>query len=69
MNAGDVVGLAADLAFDTDLLCQPIRRYAQEDVQKLGLIADLLVSPSHFVARQADGLIWSLRRVLGFVIA
>lgn len=42
VNAGDVVGLAADLAFDTDLLCQPIRRYAQEDVQKLGLIAVFL---------------------------
>jgi ABC-2 type transport system ATP-binding protein len=36
---GEIAGLAADLAFDTGLLSHPIRRYAQEDVQKLGLIA------------------------------
>ena len=35
----DVAGLAADLAFDSDLLAHPIRRYAKDDVQKLGLIA------------------------------
>lgn len=39
---GDLNGLAADLAFDTELLSHPIRRYAQEDVQKLGLIAVFL---------------------------
>jgi ABC-2 type transport system ATP-binding protein len=38
----DMSGLAADLGFDTDLLGQPIRRYAQEDVQKLGLISVFL---------------------------
>jgi ABC-2 type transport system ATP-binding protein len=37
-----VAGLAADLAFDIDLLSHPIRRYAQDDVQKLGLIAIFL---------------------------
>ena len=35
----DIAGLAADLAFDLDLLGHPIRRYAKEDVQKLGLIS------------------------------
>ncbi|MEL6962959.1 MAG: ATP-binding cassette domain-containing protein [Pseudomonadota bacterium] len=39
---GDLAGLAADLAFDTKLLGHPIRRYTQEDVQKLGLIAVFL---------------------------
>lgn len=41
-DAGDVAGLAADLAFDTSLLGHPIRRYAQDDVQKLGLISVFL---------------------------
>lgn len=35
----DVAGLAGDLAFDPGLLSHPIRRYAKDDVQKLGLIA------------------------------
>lgn len=37
----DLAGLAADLEFDPGLLAHPIRRYAKEDVQKLGLIATL----------------------------
>ncbi len=37
----DLVGLAGDLEFDLSLLAHPIRRYAKEDVQKLGLIAVL----------------------------
>lgn len=40
----EVAGLAADLAFDLDLLGHPIRRYAKEDVQKLGLIAVFLAN-------------------------
>ncbi|MEZ5932849.1 MAG: ATP-binding cassette domain-containing protein [Alphaproteobacteria bacterium] len=35
----DIKSLAGDLAFDPALLAYPIRRYAKEDVQKLGLIA------------------------------
>jgi ABC-2 type transport system ATP-binding protein len=35
----DIVSLAADLAFDPALLAHPIRRYAKDEVQKLGLIA------------------------------
>lgn len=35
----DVVGLAADIGFDPALLTHPIRRYAKEEIQKLGLIA------------------------------
>ena len=35
----DIDGLAADLTFETGLLAHPIRRYAKDDVQKLGLMA------------------------------
>ncbi|NJO37640.1 MAG: ATP-binding cassette domain-containing protein [Rhizobiales bacterium] len=35
----DIAGLAGDLAFDPALLAHPIRRYAKDEVQKLGLIA------------------------------
>ena len=34
-----IAGLAGDLGFDPDLFALPIRRYAKDDVQKLGLIA------------------------------
>lgn len=37
----DLAGLAADLEFDPGLFTHPIRRYAKDDVQKLGLIATL----------------------------
>ena len=37
----DLPGLAGDLEFDPGLFAHPIRRYAKEDVQKLGLIAML----------------------------
>jgi len=34
----DMAGLASDLTFDHNLLDHPIRRYAKDDVQKLGLM-------------------------------
>lgn len=37
--APDIAGLATDLEFDSGLLAHPIRRYAKDDVQKLGLIS------------------------------
>ena len=36
---GDVTAIAADLDFDPGLLAHPIRRYAKDDIQKLGLIS------------------------------
>lgn len=35
----DIDSLAADLTFETGLLAHPIRRYAKDDIQKLGLVA------------------------------
>lgn len=35
----EIVGLTADLDLDPAMLAHPIRRYAKDDVQKLGLIA------------------------------
>lgn len=35
----DIAALATDLNFDPDLLTHPIRRYAKDDIQKLGLIS------------------------------
>ncbi len=40
-DLADLASLAGDLEFDPNLFSHPIRRYAKEDVQKLGLIAIL----------------------------
>ncbi|MEM8950550.1 MAG: ATP-binding cassette domain-containing protein [Pseudomonadota bacterium] len=40
-DKAELAALAADLEFDPGLLAHPIRRYAKDDVQKLGLLAVL----------------------------
>lgn len=57
ISAKEVEGLASDLDLAPDLLAYPIRRYAKDDVQKLGLVALMSTSrPILLLDRPMSGL-------------